>query len=81
MPRRSGMVVHQPDRLSGFIKNQIFILDDGLKDPLTYEKVMNDVDYLSDIKNWLAIQFQIRDLEMRNVFSRCKLFETTRTEY
>ena len=40
---------------------------------------MNDVDYLSDLKKWLAKQFQ--NLEMRNVFSKSKLLGSTRIEH
>ena len=40
---------------------------------------MNDIDYLSDLKKWLAKQFQ--NLEMRNVFLKFKLFGSTRTEH
>ena len=29
---------------------------------------MNDVDYQTNVKKWLATQFQIKDLDMRNVF-------------
>ena len=65
MPRSSGRVVHS---LSDFVENQIIILDDGLEDPLTYKQAMNDVDYLTNVKKWLATQFQIKDLDMRNVF-------------
>ncbi|TYK09446.1 gag/pol protein [Cucumis melo var. makuwa] len=43
-PRRSGRVVHQPNHYLGLTKTQIVILDDGVKDPLTYKQTINDVD-------------------------------------
>ncbi|KAA0047422.1 gag/pol protein [Cucumis melo var. makuwa] len=43
-PRRSGRVVRQPDRYLGLSEAQIIIPDDGIEDPLTYKKAMNDVD-------------------------------------
>ncbi|KAA0041922.1 gag/pol protein [Cucumis melo var. makuwa] len=49
-PRCSGRVVRQPNRYLGLSEAQIVIPNDGIEDPLTYKRAINDVDY----KKWLA---------------------------
>ena len=44
MPQRSGRVITQPDRYLGLTETQVIIPDDGVEDPLTYKKEMNDED-------------------------------------
>ena len=59
-PRRSGRVVHQPDRYLGLIETQVVILDDGIEDPLTYKQAMKDVDR----DQWIKAM----DLEMESMY-------------
>ena len=44
----------------GLVETQIVILDDGIKDPLTYKKTMNDVD----IDQWIKIVDQVLYVEI-----------------
>ena len=41
----------------------------------------NDVGYLTDIKKWLAMQFQMKDLGDAQYVLGIKLFETVRTKH
>ena len=59
-PRRSGRVVHQPDRYLGLIETQVVIPDDGIEDPLTYKQAMKDVDR----DQWIKAM----DLEMESMY-------------
>ncbi|KAA0032888.1 gag/pol protein [Cucumis melo var. makuwa] len=59
-PRHSGKVVHQPDRYLGLSETQVVIPDDGIDDPLTYKKAMNDVDR----DEWIKAM----DLKMESMF-------------
>ena len=44
MPRQSEKVVSQPNRHLGLTETQVFVPDDGVENPLSYKKAMNDVD-------------------------------------
>ncbi|KAA0065882.1 gag/pol protein [Cucumis melo var. makuwa] len=60
MPRRSGRIVSQPNRYFGLTETQVFILDDGIEDPLSYIQAMNDVDN----DQWVKAM----DLEMESMY-------------
>ncbi|KAA0043452.1 gag/pol protein [Cucumis melo var. makuwa] len=60
-PRRSGRVVRQRDRYLGLSEAQTVIPNDGIEDPLTYKRAMNDVDY----DQWIKANY----LEMESMYS------------
>ena len=59
-PRCSGRVIHQPNRYLGLTETQVFIPDDGVEDPLTYNQTMNGVD----CDHWIKAM----DLEMESTY-------------
>ncbi|KAA0032043.1 gag/pol protein [Cucumis melo var. makuwa] len=59
-PPRSRRIAQQPDRYLGLSETQIIISDDGIEDPLTYKKEMNDVD----CDQWI----KALDLEMESMY-------------
>ena len=43
MPRKSERIVSQPNRYLGLTETQVIILDDGIKDSLSYKQAINNV--------------------------------------
>ena len=64
-PRRSGRIVHQPDRYLVLIETQVVIPDDGVEDPLTYKQAMNDLDHDQWIK---AMNLEIEPMYFNSVW-------------
>ncbi|KAA0040190.1 gag/pol protein [Cucumis melo var. makuwa] len=60
MPRCSGRIVSQPHHYLGLTETQVVIPDDGIQDPLSYKKAMNDVDK----DQWVKAM----DLEMESMY-------------
>ncbi|KAA0062190.1 gag/pol protein [Cucumis melo var. makuwa] len=60
-PRRSWRVVRHPDRYLALSETQNVIPYDGIEDPLTYKRVMNDMD----CDQWIKAM----DLKMESMYS------------
>ncbi|KAA0061924.1 gag/pol protein [Cucumis melo var. makuwa] len=65
-PRRSGRVVHQPNRYLGLSETHVVIPDDGIEDSLTYKQAMNDVDRDQWIK---AMNLKIESMFFNSVWT------------
>ncbi|KAA0025345.1 gag/pol protein [Cucumis melo var. makuwa] len=64
--RRSGRVVHQPNRYSGLSESHVVIPDDGIEDPITYKQVMNDINRDQWIK---AMNLEIESMFFNSVWT------------